>query len=158
MSPNIKNTLISFFSFFLIAFSLYIFISLLSYDSSDSGYWYRDSSATVNNLGGPLGAFISDYLFTLIGYGSYLLLLISSTWCIQVLFLSNSNNSKLDNLLRLTSSVLLLICFCSIGHFYLNNNFGGFFGNVIFTNLSSLVGEIGALIFLMILIIPSISM
>ena len=158
MSPNIKNTLISFFSFFLIAFSLYIFISLLSYDSSDSGYWYRDSSITVNNLGGPLGAFISDYLFTLIGFGSYLLLLISSTWCIQVLFFNNSNISKLDNLLRLSSSVLLLICFCSIGHFYLTNNFGGFFGNVIFTNLSSLVGEIGALIFLMILIIPSISM
>ena len=158
MSPNIKNTLISFFSFFLIAFSLYIFISLLSYDSSDSGYWYRDSSSTVNNLGGPLGAFISDYLFTLIGFGSYLLLLISSTWCIQVLFFNNSNISKLDNLLRLSSSVLLLICFCSIGHFYLTNNFGGFFGSVIFTNLSSLVGEIGALIFLMILIIPSISM
>ena len=158
MSPNIKNTLISFFSFFLIAFSLYIFISLLSYDSSDSGYWYRDSSSTVNNLGGPLGAFISDYLFTLIGFGSYLLLLISSTWCIQVLFFNNSNISKLDNLLRLSSSVLLLICFCSIGHFYLTNNFGGFFGNVIFINLSSLVGEIGALIFLMILIIPSISM
>ena len=158
MSPNIKNTLISFFSFFLIAFSLYIFISLLSYDSSDSGYWYRDSSSTVNNLGGPLGAFISDYLFTLIGFGSYLLLLISSTWCIQVLFFNNSNISKLDNLLRLLSSVLLLICFCSIGHFYLTNNFGGFFGNVIFTNLSSLVGEIGALIFLIILIIPSISM
>ena len=158
MSPNIKNTLISFFSFFLIAFSLYIFISLLSYDSSDSGYWYRDSSSTVNNLGGPLGAFISDYLFTLIGFGSYLLLLISSTWCIQVLFFNNSNISKLDNLLRLLSSVLLLICFCSIGHFYLTNNFGGFFGNVIFTNLSSIVGEIGALIFLMILIIPSISM
>ncbi len=158
MSPNIKNTLISFFSFFLIAFSLYIFISLLSYDSSDSGYWFRDSSSTVNNLGGPLGAFISDYLFTLIGFGSYLLLLISSTWCIQVLFFNNSNTSKLDNLLRLSSSVLLLICFCSIGHFYLTNNFGGFFGNVIFTNLSSLVGEIGALIFLIILIIPSISM
>ena len=158
MSPNIKNTLISFFSFFLIAFSLYIFISLLSYDSSDSGYWYRDSSSTVNNLGGPLGAFISDYLFTLIGFGSYLLLLISSTWCIQVLFFNNSNISKLDNLLRLLSSVLLLICFCSIGHFYLTNNFGGFFGNLIFTNLSSIVGEIGALIFLIILIIPSISM
>ena len=158
MSPNIKNTLISFFSFFLVAFSLYIFISLLSYDSSDSGYWYRDSSSTVNNLGGPLGAFISDYLFTLIGFGSYLLLLISSTWCIQVLFFNNSNISKLDNLLRLSSSVLLLICFCSIGHFYMTNNFGGFFGNVIFTNLSSLVGEIGALIFLIILIIPSISM
>ena len=158
MSPNIKNTLISFFSFFLIAFSLYIFISLLSYDSSDSGYWYRDSSSTVNNLGGPLGAFISDYLFTLIGFGSYLLLLISSTWCIQVLFFNNSNISKLDNLLRLSSSVLLLICFCSIGYFYFSYNFGGFFGNVIFTNLSSLVGEIGALIFLMILIIPSISM
>ena len=42
--------------------------------------------------------------------------------------------------------------------FISTNNFGGFFGNVIFTNLSSLVGEIGALIFLIILIIPSISM
>ena len=158
MSSNIKNTLINFLSFFLIAFSLYIFISLISYDSSDSGFWYRDSSLVINNLGGPLGALISDLLMSLIGFGSYLFLLICSTWCIQTLFLNNSGYSKLDNLLRIVSSILFLICFCAISEFYFQNNFGGFLGELIFKNLSSLVGEIGALIFLVILIIPSISM
>ena len=95
MSSNIKNTLINFLSFFLIAFSLYIFISLISYDSSDSGFWYRDSSLVINNLGGPLGALISDFLMSLIGFGSYLFLLICSTWCIQTLFLNNSSYTKL---------------------------------------------------------------
>ena len=158
MSSNIKNTLINFLSFFLIAFSLYIFISLISYDSSDSGFWYRDSSLVINNLGGPLGALISDLLMSLIGFGSYLLLLICSTWCIQTLFLNNSGYSKLDNLLRIVSSILFLICFCAISEFYFQNNFGGYLGELIFKNLSSLVGEIGALIFLVILIIPSISL
>tara|TARA_B100002051_G_scaffold253781_1_gene268011 strand:+ start:3757 stop:6054 length:2298 start_codon:yes stop_codon:yes gene_type:complete len=158
MSSNIKNTLINFLSFFLIAFSLYIFISLISYDSSDSGFWYRDSSLVINNLGGPLGALISDFLMSLIGFGSYLFLLICSTWCIQTLFLNNSSYTKLDNLLRIVSSIFFLICFCAIGEFYFQNNFGGYLGELIFKNLSSLVGEIGALIFLVILIIPSISM
>ena len=158
MSSNIKNTLINFLSFFLIAFSLYIFISLMSYDSSDSGFWYRDSSLVINNLGGPLGALISDFLMSLTGLGSYLFLLICSTWCIQTLFLNNSSHTKLDNLLRTVSSIFFLICFCAIGEFYFQNNFGGYLGELIFKNLSSLVGEIGALIFLIILIIPSISM
>ena len=158
MSSNIKNTLINFLSFFLIAFSLYIFISLISYDSSDSGFWYRDSSLVINNLGGPLGALISDLLMSLIGFGSYLFLLICTTWCIQTLFLNNSGYSKLDNLLRIVSSILFLICFCAISEFYFQNNFGGYLGELISKNLSSLVGEIGALIFLVILMIPSISM
>ena len=75
MPPYIKNTLLNFFSFFLIAFSLYIFVSLVSYDVSDSGFFNRNSNDVVNNLGGPLGASIADFIFTLIGFGGYLLLL-----------------------------------------------------------------------------------
>ena len=74
MPPYIRNTLLNFFSFFLIAFSLYIFISLVSYDVGDSGYFNKNSSDVINNLGGPLGALISDLMFTLIGFGSYLVL------------------------------------------------------------------------------------
>ena len=76
MPPYIKNTFLNFFSFFLIAFSLYIFISLVSYDVSDSGFFNKNSSTVINNLGGPLGASISDFLYTIIGFGSYLILLI----------------------------------------------------------------------------------
>ena len=63
MPPYIKNTLLNFFSFFLIAFSLYIFISLVSYDATDSGFFNKNSNE-INNLGGPLGALISDLMFT----------------------------------------------------------------------------------------------
>ena len=72
----VKNTLLNFLSFFLIAFSLYIFIALVSYNPSDSGILNVNSNPTIQNLGGPLGAKISDFLFTVIGIGSYLVLLI----------------------------------------------------------------------------------
>ena len=87
MPPYIKNTFLNFFSFFLIAFSLYIFISLVSYDVSDSGSYHKNSSTVVNNLGGPLGAYISDFLYTIIGYGSYLILLIGCVWAVQIYFM-----------------------------------------------------------------------
>ena len=76
MPPYIKNTLLNFLGFFLIALCLYIFISLISYDVSDSGFFNKNSSININNLGGPLGASISDFLYVLIGYGGYVVLLI----------------------------------------------------------------------------------
>ena len=63
MPPYIKNTLLNFFSFFLIAFSLYIFVSLVSYDISDSGFYNKNSNEVINNLGGPLGASIADFIY-----------------------------------------------------------------------------------------------
>ena len=103
MPPYIRNTLLNFFSFFLIAFSLYIFISLVSYDATDSGFFNKNSNDVINNLGGPLGALISDLMFTLIGFGSYLVLLIGSVWAIQSLFIDDKYNSALKVLVRLAS-------------------------------------------------------
>ena len=99
MPPYIKNTLLNFFSFFLIAFSLYIFISLVSYNPSDSGSFnINNNEDPIENLGGPLGAIISDFLYTLIGYGGYALLLIGCVWSIQTLFYEDPNNSLLKSL------------------------------------------------------------
>ena len=58
----------------------------MSYDVSDSGFFNKNSSMVINNLGGPLGASISDFLYTIIGYGSYLILLIGCVWAVQILF------------------------------------------------------------------------
>ena len=158
MPPYIKNTLLNFLSFFLIAFSLYIFISLVSYDISDSGFFNKNSNETVNNLGGPLGAKISDFLNTIFGFGGYLVLLIGSVWAIQTLFFEDPYSSLNKSLVRLLSSILLLICFCSIGYFYFLDSFGGVIGKEIIYTLSSSIGDIGSLIFLVILLIPSTSL
>ena len=157
MPPYIKNTLLNFFSFFLIAFSLYIFISLISYNPSDSGFFNKNSSIDINNLGGPLGASISDFLITLFGYGSFLILLIGCVWSIQSLLL-DSESSTNKTLVRLASSIFLLLCFSSIGEFYFMNKFGGIVGSNILNILSSSLGSIGTLIFLVILVIPATSL
>ncbi len=158
MPPYIKNTLLNFFSFFLIAFSLYIFISLVSYDVSDSGFFNKNSSTSIQNLGGPLGASISDFLYTLIGYGGYIVLLIGCVWSIQILFYEDPYNSAIKVLVRIASSIFFVICFCSIGDFYIGNNFGGVVGNSILNNISSIFGNLGSLIFLIILLIPASSL
>ena len=158
MPPYIKNTLLNFFSFFLIAFCLYIFVSLISYDVTDSGFFNKNSSENIENLGGPLGASISDFLYTLIGYGGYALLLIGCIWSIQILFYEDPKNSLVKVIVRLASSIFFIICFGSIGELYFSNNFGGAIGKNVLTSISSIIGNIGSLIFLFILLIPTTSL
>ena len=158
MPPYIKNTLLNFFSFFLIALSLYIFISLISYDISDSGFFNKNSSDSIQNLGGPLGASIADFLFTLVGLGGYAILLIGCVWSIQTLFYEDPYSSITKTLVRIVSSLFFIICFCSIGDLYLGNNFGGVLGNTILKAISSIFGNIGSLIFLVIFLIPTTSL
>ena len=158
LSPYVKNTLLNFFSFFLIAFSLYIFIALVSYDPSDPAFFNKSSSTTILNLGGPLGANISDFLFTIIGLGSFLILLIGCVWALQIIFDNDPYNTNIKIIVRLVSSIILLISFCSILEYYFDNNSGGFLGNLIFLSLSNGLGFIGSLIFLVIFIIPASSL
>tara|TARA_B100001093_G_scaffold172266_1_gene165100 strand:- start:4613 stop:5050 length:438 start_codon:yes stop_codon:yes gene_type:complete len=139
-SQYFKNTLLNFFSFFLIAFSLFIFIALISYESSDPAFFNKSSSSTILNLGGPLGANISDFLFTLIGMGSYLILLIGCVWALQTIFFQDLYNSKIKIIVRFLSSFILLISFCSILEYYFINNAGGYLGKIIFTSLSGALG------------------
>ena len=158
MPPYIKNTLLNFFSFFLIAFSLYIFISLVSYNPSDSGSFnINNNEDPIENLGGPLGAIISDFLYTLIGYGGYALLLIGCVWSIQTLFYEDPNNSLTKILVRLISSIFFIVCFCSVGQLYITDDFGGAIGVIVLKALTSLFGSVGSLIFLVVLLIPTTS-
>ena len=159
MIPNyVKNTLLNFLSFFLIAFSLYILIALISHDPSDAGIFYKTSSTNINNLGGPLGANISDFLFTIFGLGSYLILAVGVIWALQTIFFRDPYNSKVKIVVRIVSSLILLISFCSILEYYFFDNSGGYIGKIFFINLSNTLGFIGSLIFLVIFIIPASSL
>ena len=155
LTPYIKNTLLNFFSYFLIGLSLYILIVLVSYNPSDSGFFNTNSSDVVFNLGGPLGAKISDFLFTLIGYSSYGLLIIGCIWSGQIIFLKNNYNSLAKVVVRLTSSIILLLSISSILEFYNSGIAGGVTGKILFQFLSSTIGAVGALIFFVLFIIPS---
>ena len=154
----VKNTLLNFLSFFLIALSLYIFIALVSYNPSDSGFFNVNSNTLVQNLCGPLGAKIADFLITILGVGSYLVLLIGSVWALQILFFKDPYNSKIKISVRFISSVILLVSFCSVMEYYFGNDSGGNLGKSTFVTLSNGLGFIGSLIFLIIFIIPASSL
>jgi S-DNA-T family DNA segregation ATPase FtsK/SpoIIIE len=56
-----------------VAFALYILLSLVTYHPSDPG-WSRAASAhSIANAGGRVGAYLSDILFSFVGYWAYCL-------------------------------------------------------------------------------------
>lgn len=59
--------------FFLLtlSFSLFLFASLLTYHSSDPGWSSSGLDDHVQNMGGHVGAWLSDILLTLLGYTAY---------------------------------------------------------------------------------------
>ena len=130
LSPYIKKTIINFFSYFLIGLSIYILVALVSYNTADSGFFNKNSSVLITNLGGPLGANISDFLFTLIGYSSYLLLLIGCIWSAQIIFDKDKYNSKSKVVVRIASSIILLISCSSILEYYFTGVSGGATGKL----------------------------
>ena len=151
----------NFLGFGLIGFSIYILISLISYSAADSAYFYQTNDPNVMNLGGPLGAVVSDILLSTIGLGSYLLLLFISLWSLESLAPKIFNLSSPKFLFRIIGGLLSLICFTALCEFYIagqsfpQGSSGGFIGKFIFSNLVLIFGLIGSLLFLLIFLIPS---
>ena len=156
-SPYIKKSAINFFSYFLIGLSIYIFVALVSYSSADSGFFNQNSTNTISNLGGPLGANISDFLFTLIGYSAYILLLIGCIWSAQIIFYKDKYNSSSKVIVRIASSIILLISCSSILEYYFTGISGGATGKLLFGGLSSNIGTVGGLIFFTLFLVPASS-
>lgn len=65
------------FSFVLLAFSLYFFVSLVTFNPNDVSLSTSSSQVnSIENYGGLFGAYLSDFLFSLQDiYKKYLLLL-----------------------------------------------------------------------------------
>ena len=71
--PTIKQLIFSIFGIVLLVF---LFLSLLSYDQTDSAWSHVGSHSTINNVGGLLGAWVSDILHTLFGFGAWVAVLV----------------------------------------------------------------------------------
>ncbi len=151
----------SFLGFGLLGLSIYILISLLSYNAADSGFYYQTSDPVILNLGGPLGAVISDFLLSTMGIGSYLLLALISLWSFESIAKSLLSFA---GPLRLIGGLISLICFMALSEFYISgesfpqDSSGGIIGKFIFLNFVKVFGLIGSLLFLVIFMIPSLTL
>ena len=152
-NPYLQKTFVNFLSFFLIAFSLYVFISLVSYTETDSGFFNKNSLGVIENLGGPFGALISDILITIFGFTSYLVLLVGVVWSVQSIFFDGLDQSRVKVIIRLFSFLVFVTCTCSLFEYFVSNNAGGYTGYYVFGFISSVFGYVGSLIFLILFLI-----
>jgi len=151
-------------AFFLLGSTLYIFISLISYSALDPSLSSVSSlSSSVENLGGPFGAYLSDALFSVIGISAYLLLFVLSFVAVRSLFFYQSTDGT-HKIIMFTSVIVLLSSFSALCEFYFSGDYfpqsssGGLIGALVFINLSNIFGVVGSLIFIVIFFIASISL
>ena len=163
-SPYTKSILKSFLGFTLLGLCLYIFITLISYNSSDPGFSSFSSSNDIENLGGPFGAWISDVLFVLFGLGAYIVLALLVSVSIEAIFITAKYSSKAKSFFRFFGSLITILCACSLFEFYLDGDAypelsaGGYIGNTVFIFLSGIFGQLGSLIFIILFLIPAFSL
>ena len=81
----IVNRLFEFTGILLLFLSCFIFLSLLSYSPLDPSI-NNLTNSEVSNLGGKIGANVSDLLVQLFGYSSFILTAVLLSWSYKLIF------------------------------------------------------------------------
>jgi DNA segregation ATPase FtsK/SpoIIIE, S-DNA-T family len=142
----------------ILALSAFVFLSLVTYRTSDPGW--LDASFTpsdITNAGGKIGAYISDLLYWIFGYAAFLLP-IFFTYASGVILLeqrSFSRINKLSLLVRSLGLLMLLLGCCGFLSLQVQANTltgihlsGGIFGQYIGISLNDSLNLYGALLLL----------
>ena len=150
------------FSFVLLAFSLYFFVSLVTFNPNDVSLSTSSSQVnSIENYGGLFGAYLSDFLFSIIGVSAYLLIALMVHEVLNILFFHE--RFAHHKTLRIVSSFLLIFCSCLLFEYFLTGeaypqlSAGGVVGLLGLDFLSSYLGVFGALIFVVIFALASLS-
>ena len=81
----ITNRLLELFGISLLLLSCFIFLSLMSFSPLDPSF-NNLTNAEISNLGGKIGANMSDLLLQLFGYSSFILTVVLLSWSYKLIF------------------------------------------------------------------------
>lgn len=134
-----------------VAAAVFLFVSLLTYQSTDPGWTNTGDGKSIANWGGRLGAWLSDVGFTLVGFIAYFIpfLIVFVSW----LSLEPSDGmvtTRREWLIKTLGWVLVITSGCGLSHYYLSTilNFpaqaGGILGYLVGTAFSPLLSKMGS--------------
>lgn len=69
-------------AFALVGFAIFLFLSLISYNSADTSFHAYPCNSPVKNLTGIVGAYIAEALYFSLGLASYLICLLALVWAV----------------------------------------------------------------------------
>lgn len=127
----------------LIGLSVYLFLSLFTYNPSDPGWSRTAWHYPISNLGGYIGAYISDILFQFFGLIAYSLPVIIIFFCLQLMGYFYRHASDPINYFSVSFRIIGILAFVlsCCGFFALNirdpEQFqaGGYLGSIVIESL-----------------------
>ncbi|HBZ73549.1 TPA: hypothetical protein DEO28_03510 [Candidatus Dependentiae bacterium] len=137
------------FAAILIVFTLFLFISLISYSSFDNTLFnYSSANQNVKNWGGFIGVNLAAFLFYLFGSVSFLFFLFFAYFSYLMLF-KISLRSELGRLIGFSCLIISLgSLFFAYGIDFTQSHPGGFCGYHCYNFFNFLFGNVGAFLFL----------
>lgn len=139
---------------FILAFCLFITISLLSYSEQDPAFLQQGASKKTMNWGGRVGLFASDELFFLFGFSAYLLPVILLLISIKLLL----RRELIFSAALVVSLISLLVSSSGLISIFSDNRFitGGVIGASLYYFLEGYLNTIGTFIVLSAVMIVSV--
>jgi len=142
----------------LITVGIFIFISLITFDSGDIPLYTSAPNSPVKNFTGFLGAYISGFLFFLMGISAYVIPILFLIWGINGLF--RVTPQRLST--RITGTVILILVTSSLvsmiaeGSLREEFRYGGTFGFFLSKIMVRYCGVIGSYLILVSLLVLSL--
>jgi len=157
LAPKILRLVREASLYVLVAFTVYLLISLWSYHATDPGWSHSGREAPVSNLGGRAGAWLADVLLQLFGYIAFLFPVLAGIAALR-LFLNRRQDEARD--VRVTALIAAGFLLTVLGagglaslHYAANPELhfisGGVLGNWAGQGLARIFSFVGATIFLL---------
>lgn len=137
-----------------IAFAIFLFISLITYHTTDAGWSSSGTGNKTANWGGRVGAFIADIFLSLFGMVAYVFpfSMVLCAWLALKEREETTPHSK-EWIFKIAGALFLIISCCSLMSFFLPTkshlpaDSGGIIGDVFSNGLSLLFNKTGSTLF-----------
>jgi S-DNA-T family DNA segregation ATPase FtsK/SpoIIIE len=165
LAPRLVRLLREAALYLLAAIGLYLLISLWSYHPSDPAWSYSGPASSVQNLGGRVGAWLADVLFSLLGYVAYLfpVMIAISGWRIYLHRNDPEPVGLQQRVIVASAFVIALVGACGLASLHypevpLPSSAGGWLGAIVGGTLAGAVSFTGATLFLLALFLAGVTL
>ncbi|BAC24637.1 ftsK [Wigglesworthia glossinidia endosymbiont of Glossina brevipalpis] len=129
--------------FLVFIITLYLLISIISFNEDDPNLLKTSSNDYIFNFGGKYGAYISGTLFIMIGKMTYFIPLFFLSFFLDCCFYTK----KKINLIKLSYKIihmflLILFCCCFLSFLFDDNYSGIYFGGIIGNILNNVMYQL----------------
>ena len=151
LSPQMRHRLREGLFLLSLAFAVFLFISLVTYQANDPGWSSTGVGKIVANWGGRVGAQIADIFLSLFGLVAFLfsILMVISSWLSIREYDVNVKKSR-EWIIKTIGWILLISSCCALVSFYfisfsrLPAGTGGIVGDLLGSGLSILFNKTGS--------------